>query len=218
MSNESGDMPIFPTTAPAVFHDPNASAALFAQVLGALADVVDVSEDHLDRPTPCAAFTVGQLRSHVLGWLEFFAAGLADPAAASPRPDPEAFQLADGTRASDAVRRAAATIDAAIANGAAQQLVTMSSSRMAGDGVLAMALGEYIIHGWDLATATGRPYSAPDAAVVPAHEFLAGMVAPQYRGPESGFFDMEVAVPADASTLDKLLGFAGRDPHWRAAE
>ena len=92
----------------------------------------------------------------------------------------------------------------------------MSQARMAGDGVLAMALGEYMIHAWDLAMSTGRPYFAPEAAVPPAHEFLRSMVAPEHRGPESGFFDVEVEVPADASPLDTLLGFAGRDPRWTA--
>ncbi len=95
--------------------------------------------------------------------------------------------------------------------------MTMSSSRMAGDGVLGMALGEYIIHGWDLATATGRPFSATESVVAPAHEFLLGMVAPEYRGPDSGFFDAEVEIPENASPLDRLLGFAGRDPQWRSA-
>ncbi len=87
---------------------------------------------------------------------------------------------------------------------------------MAGDAVLGMALGEYIVHAWDLATATGQPYDAPVTAVRPAHEFLEGMVAPEYRGPDSGFFDAEVPVPDDASPLDQLLGFVGRDPQWQA--
>ena len=85
---------------------------------------------------------------------------------------------------------------------------------MAGDGVLAMALGEYIIHAWDFATATGQPYLAPDAAVAAAHQFLQSMVVPEYRGPDTGFFEQEVSVPDDAPPLHKLLGFAGRDPHW----
>ncbi len=133
-----------------------------------------------------------------------------------PRPDPEAFVVPHGTEAGDVVRGASAALRQAIADDAAGQLVTMTSSRMAGDGVLGMALGEYIVHAWDLAVATGRPYSAPDAAVGPAHEFLIGMVAPEYRGPDSGFFDAEVPVSDDASPFEKLLGFAGRDPRWTA--
>lgn len=38
-------------------------------------------------------------------------------------------------------------------------------------------------------------------------------MAPEYRG-EGGMFGPEVEVPADAPSLDELLGFSGRDPRW----
>lgn len=214
MSDEPDELPAFATSAPAVFRDPSVTSGLFTDVLSRLASVIDVDVDQLESPTPCTGFTVGELRSHVLGWLEFFAAALTDPTAALPRPDPQAFTLDHRETASEVVQDAMTDIRQAIAADAAGQMITMSTSRMAGDGVLAMALGEYIIHAWDLATATGQPYSAPDAAVDPAHKFLEGMVAPEYRGPDTGFFDAEVPVPDNASPLDTLLGFAGRDPRW----
>ncbi|MGF1598577.1 MAG: TIGR03086 family metal-binding protein [Acidimicrobiales bacterium] len=221
MSNETSELPLFPTSAPAVFRDPDAAARLFGDVLGGLAAVVDVDADQLPCPTPCAGFTVGELLAHVLGWLRFFAAALTDPSARSPRPDPDAVaaavSAADGERASEVVGGALDDFRRAIAADVAGWTVTMSSARMAGDGVLGMALGEYIIHAWDLATATGQPYAAPDDAVEAALEFLRGMVAPEYRGPDTGFFDAEVPVADDAPPLDRLLGFAGRDPRWTPA-
>lgn len=213
MTDESADQPIFPTNAPAVFSDADATRALFAPVMAALADVVELDDSQRSLPTPCAGFDTGALQTHVLGWLDFFAAALSDPLASTPRPDPDTFAL-DGRSAAAVVQEAAARIDAAIAGGVADQLVVMSSSRMAGTGVLGMALGEYLVHAWDLARATGRPYRAPAEAIGPAHEFLVGMVAPEYRGPDSGFFDAEVPVPDDAPPFDRLLGFAGRDPSW----
>lgn len=211
---ETTELPLFPTTAPAVFCDADATRELYADVLKALAGVIDVNDAQLQLPTPCAQYNVGELRQHVLGWLDFFATALSDPAAASARPDPEAFALGAEDQPSDVVRRSSARIQQAIADDAALQTVTMTGSRMAGDGVLGMALGEYMVHAWDLATSTGQSYEPPAAAVGPAHEFLQGMVAPEYRGPDSGFFDHEVEVPDGAPAFDQLLGFAGRNPNW----
>jgi uncharacterized protein (TIGR03086 family) len=213
VTDESAEKPIFPTNAPEVFSDTDATRALFIPVMSALADVVELDDTQRSLATPCSGFDAGALQTHVLGWLDFFATALTDPPASSPRPDPDAFAL-DGRSAAAVVQDAAARIDAAIAGGVADELVVMSSSRMAGTGVLGMALGEYLVHAWDLARATGRPYEAPAEAVGPAHEFLAGMVAPEYRGPDSGFFDAEVPVPDHAPPFDRLLGFAGRDPSW----
>ena len=208
------ELPLFPTSVPALFCDPDATAPLIADVLERLAAVIDVDDAQVALPTPCDQYNVDDLRQHLLGWLQFFAAALGDPAATSGRPDPDAFVFGSDALASDIVRKCSTDIQQAIAADAAGQAITMSSSRMAGDGVLAMALGEYIIHAWDLATATGRRYDPPTAAVAPAHEFLLGMVKPEYRGPDTGFFDAEVEVPDDAPPLDRLLGFAGRDPSW----
>ena len=212
--SDATELPIFPTTAPDVFRDPDATSALFGDVLSRLADVVDLHDNELGLPTPCDGYDAGRLQAHVLGWLDFFAAALGDPAATLQRPDPGTFELADSELASDVVRRCLTEFRQAITDGIARQIVTMSSSRMAGDGVLGMALGEYIVHAWDLARATGRPYDIPDSAVAPAHMFLQGMVVPDYRGPASGFFDEEIPVPSAAPPLDRLLGFAGRDPGW----
>ena len=213
-TDANAELPIFPTKAPEVFSNTAETAELFAQVLEQLSVVIDVGDSTLGAPTPCAGFTVAQLQTHVLGWLQFFAAALSDPAAGNPRPDPEAFVIDTTTPASAIVRSSADLIDSAIRGDVFAEVVTMSSSRMMGNGVLAMALGEYLVHGWDLAVSTGRDYSAPEAAVGPAHDFLAGMIAPEYRGPDSGFFDAEVSVPTEASAFGRLLGFAGRDPNW----
>ena len=182
MTDDATELPVFPTTAPAVFCDPDATRALFGDVLGRLAELVDLDDDQLSLPTPCAQYDAGQLRSHVLGWLGFFAAALCDPAATSPRPDPEGLELVVGDPASALVRRNLEQIQQAIADDAAGQMVTMMSSRMAGDGVLGMALGEYIVHGWDLATATGQSYDPPDALVAEVESFAREVLAPMRDG------------------------------------
>jgi uncharacterized protein (TIGR03086 family) len=214
-ANGSDDVPYFLAAAPAVFRDEQATSALLAPVLAALADVVDVPDDDLDRVTPCEKFTTRQLRDHVLGWLQFFAAALNDPDRATSRPDPDTYRAeADPRDLATVVRDSAARIETALGAGVLDRQVVMSQARMDGPAVAAMMLGEYVVHGWDLARSQGRDWTPSEPACEAAREFLSGMIAPEHRGAEAGFFGAEVAVPAGASALDRLLGFAGRDPAW----
>jgi uncharacterized protein (TIGR03086 family) len=211
--SSTDELPLFPTSAPAVFDDPAATIALIEPVLSRLADVVDVDPSRLSAPTPCRDYDVGELRTHVLAWLTFFAAALSDPQARSARPAPDTWRLPADAHPSAVVERASAVIVSAIEAGVSGEPVTMSEARMLGSGVLAMALGEYIVHGWDLASSTGRPWDVDDAAADAARAFLETTVAPEHRGADSGFFDDEVMAPAGATPLERLLCFAGRDPH-----
>ena len=209
------ELPLFPAPAPAVFSDAAATKALFAPVLARLADIVEVPDAALAGQTPCDGFDVSELRRHTLAWLQFMAAALNDPAGATDRLDPETWQLGPGEEPGDIVRGVAADLNAAIDAGAAAEVVAMSEARMPGAAVLGMMLGEYIVHGWDIATATGRTWDADAAAASPAREFLEGIVAPEHRGPESGFFGVEQVAPDGATEFERLLCFAGRDPQWR---
>jgi uncharacterized protein (TIGR03086 family) len=224
MTNQLDEILYFPATAPAACADPAVARDLIAPVLAALADVVEVPEravpDVLDAPTPCRSYTVATLRDHVLGWLQFFAAAMQDPDRAEQRLDPDAYRASEESRPlGDVVRASARGIDQALDAGVLDRQVVMSQSRMDGPAVLGMALGEYVVHGWDLATATGRPWTPSAQACEVALEFFTSMVAPEYRSEDGagGFFGPEVPVPADAPALDRLLGFAGRDPHWTSA-
>lgn len=211
------ELPLFPTQAPAVFRDRAAIAEMFDGVLARLAAVVGATGDAelQGRPTPCRDFDVAELRAHVLGWLQFFAAALSGVPRAE-RLDPTTWRPEPDTDGPALVRDAAADIGRAIADGAAEREAVMSQARMAGDGILGMALGEYIVHGWDLAVATGHEAAGDvdPAAAEAALAFLETMVAPEHRGPDGGFFDVEVPAPEGASALERLLCFAGRDPAW----
>jgi uncharacterized protein (TIGR03086 family) len=217
---ETTDAPFFPAPVLAPLADPGTARELLAATLRDLAGVVDAPGRRPDAATPCTRYTLDELRDHVLGWLQFFTAAFADPAAAADRPDPERFRAAADPSAAAAggcrriVEEAAATFDRALAGGVLAGRVRLSQSFMDGPAALGMVLGEYLVHGWDLATAQGLPWDPTPRACAVARDFFEGTIAPQYRGGDGGFFDAEVAVPADASDRDRLLGFAGRDPQW----
>ncbi|MFJ4789874.1 TIGR03086 family metal-binding protein [Streptomyces sp. NPDC088794] len=76
----------------------------------------------------------------------------------------------------------------------------------------AVAVDELVIHGWDLARATGQPYEPDPAALRVAHDFLLAAAEDPSRG--GGIFGPVVPVPADAPLLDRAVGLSGRNPGW----
>ncbi|MCF2525797.1 TIGR03086 family metal-binding protein [Yinghuangia soli] len=89
------------------------------------------------------------------------------------------------------------------------------------DGV---ASADMVLHGWDLAKATGQDATIDPAEVaatwaefqkMPA-ETLDMLRTPEAFGPGVEVFGREVKVPDDAPLQDRLLGTVGRDPNWTA--
>jgi len=175
---------------------------LLSAVLADLAGVVGgISHSQLHDPTPCTDYDVAQLRDHVLGWLTTFADGFAD----QPGGD---RQLT--------VTAAADRMDQALRAGAASRPLRLGDSAMPGDMALSMILWEYQVHGWDLARATGQPWSPPAAAARESLSFAPGMLTADYQG-QGKAFAPRVAVPESAPAFDRLLGLSGRDPAWTGA-
>lgn len=186
---------------------------LLQPVLADLAEVAGrLTTEHDSLPTPCADYDVAALLGHIVGWLENFAAGYADDDGECPLTDVGGVSVTPA-EARGRITAAAERLDAAVAAGAAERPLVIGGQGMPGDMALSMILGEYLVHGWDLATATGQLWRPAEKAVVAAHEFLQGMVTPEYRGP-GGMFGPEVPVDTDAAPLPRLLGFTGRDPEW----
>ncbi len=75
-----------------------------------------------------------------------------------------------------------------------------------------VTLDELVVHGWDLARATGQEYELDEPSLRAVHSFLAGAVT---EDGEQGIFGPVVHVGADAPLLDRIVGLAGRNPSWR---
>ena len=72
-----------------------------------------------------------------------------------------------------------------------------------------MLLGEMLVHGWDLAHATGQQ-SAWDNDVLEYVHREVETSAEMGRG--MGIYGPAVPVPADAPLLHRILGLTGREP------
>jgi uncharacterized protein (TIGR03086 family) len=174
-----------------------------------LADLIEaVPDDALDRRTPCEAFSVGDLLDHVGGMaLAFTAAAAKTPLEGAASGD--AARLGPDWRTRiprDLLALAEAWRDPEAWTG----MTGAGGVELPGEVAGAVALDELVIHGWDLAKATGQPagYDGPGL------ESVHGMVKQFREAGIEGLFGPEVAVPADAPLLDRILGLAGRDPGW----
>jgi uncharacterized protein (TIGR03086 family) len=167
--------------------------------------VAGVRPDQASSPTPCPGYDVQTLVNHIVGWLRTFAATATD----SPSDeDPAAFRVGDDPagQCAEAAERAVA----GFRSGPDDRPVQMSSTLPA-SMVVGMMLMEYVGHGWDLATATGQPVPYSDdeaeAALAAGHATL----KPEYRGPDKTF-GFELEPPADATAVERLVAFLGRNP------
>jgi uncharacterized protein (TIGR03086 family) len=74
-----------------------------------------------------------------------------------------------------------------------------------------MVLGELVVHGWDLARATGQDATWPEDAVAFAYDVAEQTAG---KGRQMGIYGPPVPIAAEASIMDRLLAVTGRDPQW----
>ncbi|NGO78569.1 TIGR03086 family protein [Streptomyces sp. YC504] len=172
------------------------------------AAVLDGIEDgQLGAPTPCAEYDVRALVNHLLHVVVQFQALAADrPVDFSETPDYVGEDPEWRKRFAVEVGRLA---QAWAAPGALEGAT--GALGMPAPTVARMALGDLVVHPWDLARATGQEY-VPDPETVDDVAPTFAELAP--GGREMGVFGPPVDVPGHASPLDALLGIIGRDPQW----
>jgi uncharacterized protein (TIGR03086 family) len=189
-----------------------------APAAGQLADLVArVTDAELARPTPCPAYTLGDLIEHVGGLaVAFTAAARKDTGRRADRaPSGDAGQLEPGWR--ERIPRDLAALAAAWAEpGAWTGMTRIAGGEAPADVVGLSAADELVVHGWDLARATGRPYDCEPELLDAAESFLAEFASPDApAGPDVAFGPAR-PLPDDACSLDRVIALAGRDPRWAA--
>ncbi|MDH6542825.1 uncharacterized protein (TIGR03086 family) [Streptomyces sp. SPB4] len=191
--------------------------SVMARASEAAVDIVrGIGPDEFDGSTPCPKLKVGALLNHLI----FFtgvrgrAAGLKQPPRA--RPD-EVAEGHDFTAEPDwaevyAARSAATAAVWSDPQAWVGETALTGSGRMPARFIGGIVLGEWLLHGWDLAVATGQKLNVDEELAAALYEDIAAKaeMARQY-----GAFGPEVSVPATAPLFDRALGLAGRDPSWK---
>ncbi len=171
-------------------------------LLGSIAS--GIAPGDLDTPTPCANFTVRGVLGHMIGGATQFAAGFRG----EPAPDVPA-DVADGP---DVVARAGAALGGLMgairSPGALDRTVAAPFGEMPGEAFARFVVLDGLVHGWDLATATGQSYEPSAALVAAVDGFARQAIAPAMRDGDT--FAVAVEPPVSATPIEQLAAFTGR--------
>ena len=153
--------------------------------------------EKLNGPTPCDEWDVRSLMNHMLDTQKYFVGAARGEDVSPPSPNPPELLGADPMADFEQARN--------------ETLRTFGE-----DGViektgpsLGIAFSDQLLHGWDLARATGQDATMPAGLAEAAYEFIHGRLPDDQR---QGAFKPEVAVGPDADAQAKLLAYTGRDP------
>jgi uncharacterized protein (TIGR03086 family) len=176
--------------------------------------VRDITAAQLGAPTPCAEYTVRQLISHLLCW----GPGLVGAATKSTVPPPGASEAETDLTTGDWAGDLTAYLErlgAAWAEPTAWDGMTSmgGSPEMPAAMIGGMVCLEVVVHGWDLARATGQQPRF-DAELL---SYVLDVAAKNADlGRDMGLFGPAVPIAESAPVLAQILGLTGRDPDWTA--
>jgi uncharacterized protein (TIGR03086 family) len=138
--------------------------------------------------------------------------GGATQFAAEFRGEPPPDVPADAADGPDVVARAgdalAGLISAIRSPGALDRTVAAPFGEMPGDSLARFVVLDGLVHGWDLAVATGQTYEPTDELVAEADAFARQAISPAMRDGDT--FAAAVEAPPGASTIERLAAFTGR--------
>ena len=189
---------------------------LLAAFEGAVASTAEIVKstpaDAMGAPTPCTEWDVRALLSHVIGTL-WLAEGLFSDQPPRYPMAPGGLPPADvaGDDPAAAYAEASAAAIAAAATGDALTRVHVTPlGEMPGPGLAGFTTLDILVHGWDLAKATGQPADLDGRLA--AH--VLGFAGQALGTPESraGRIGPALTVPADAPVTGRLVAFLGRQP------
>ena len=171
--------------------------------------VTGVRPEQWSQPTPCTEWTVRQLVNHVVGGQRVFTGILrSEPSAGPPANRPTGLDVL-GSDPVAAYRESADSLLSAFNEpGALQRVVRLPIGEMPGAAALHLRVTESLVHGWDLARATGQPPEFPDDLAEQALRFTRSKLAdiPRRHRP----FAPAQPVAEDAPAIDRLAALLGR--------
>jgi uncharacterized protein (TIGR03086 family) len=180
---------------------------LHVEAMGLLDEVVQhVSDDDLERPTPCAGWTVADLLAHEVGQHLGFAAAVRDGDAPESAYEPVPFTPETWRDSVEALLSAFAGADPHTSV-TVSELVPVPLPMPV---VVNAQLLDLLAHTWDLAKGLGHDFTPPDHL---AADLLQMAQAIPDRAYGEGHAFSERLAP-EGSDWEQALLLLGRDPKW----
>jgi len=176
-----------------------------------------VSDDQLGDPTPCPGTPVAGLLDHFMGLTLAFtwAAHKAHiPESGGPAPGGGAAADLDPAWRSVLPQRLGELAEAWRAPAAWEGEAEAGGVTLPAEQMGVVAVDELVMHGWDLARATGQAFTCDPVSTAAVLAFTTEAAKPENADSRQGLFGPVVDVPHSAPPLDRALGLAGRDPSW----
>ena len=169
--------------------------------------VVGVRPEHLPLPTPCRDWDVRLLLNHIIGG-NYMCAEVAAGRRADATGDMDDHTLPDP--GSNYVASAEAVLAAWAAPGAMERRCHMPFGDIPAPAAVSIHFLDIVVHGWDLARATGQDTTIEPDLAAEALDISHGLLSPELR--ETGVFGPEVPISDDNPLHDRLAAFMGRCP------
>jgi len=184
----------------------------FDRTVASTATIVKtVRHDQAGAPTPCTEWDVRDLLNHVIGTLWLSEALFSDRAPRYPMAPgglPGANLAGEDPPAAYAEASAAA-LTAASTGDTLTRVHTTPLGDMPGPALAGFTTLDILVHGWDLAKATGQPAALDDTLAAHVLAFAEQALTPGSRAPGIG---PALPVAVNASLTDRLVAFLGRQP------
>jgi len=161
-------------------------------------------------PTPCRAWDVRALVNHVVRDVQLFTALVGGTEWEEREADVVGDDWAGAYRAA-----ADALLAAWRREGTLDGAVQLPFGPMPAAWCVSQQIADLVVHGWDIAKATGQPTALDLALGEEALAWARANLGPEFRGDEGSGHDFgpEVPAPDGAPLHDRLAAFFGRDPH-----
>lgn len=174
-------------------------------IVPAVCDMVDrIPYSLLTEPTACDKFSVHDVLNHMIvggGTFSYLFRG-EEPPVIDP-PFVYGWVPASELRASmDKL------LDAMRSPGAMERIIATPVGPLPGAIFARFVAFDGLVHGWDLATATGLRLQVPDEVVEEVAAFALQAIAPEMRDGDT--FKAEVVAAEGATPLQRLAAFSGR--------